>query len=131
MLAKVMEHAARVTSPHSAVIVFQLGGAVGKWPSDHSAVGNRDAAAVLNIAAAWEKEAEDATHVEWARSTWRDMRQFSTGGTYVNFLTEEETGERLAAAYGKNLARLAELKARWDPANLFRTNKNVAPAATT
>jgi FAD/FMN-containing dehydrogenase len=130
MLAKVMEHAARITSPHSAVIVFQLGGAVGRWPSDHSAVGNRDAGAVLNIAAAWETEAQDATQVEWARSTWRDMRRFSTGGTYVNFLTEEETGERLAAAWGKNLARLAEIKARWDPTNLFRTNKNVAPAAT-
>ena len=128
MLAKVMEHASRLTSPHSAIIVFQLGGAVGRWPSDHSAVGNRDAAAVLNIAASWEQEAEDARHVEWARSTWRDMRRFSTGGTYVNFLTEEETGERLAAAYGKNLARLAEIKARWDPANIFRTNKNVAPA---
>jgi FAD/FMN-containing dehydrogenase len=129
MLAKVMEHAARVTSPHSAVIVFALGGAVGSRPNDHSAVGNRDAAAVLNITAAWEKKEEDATHVEWARSAWRDMRRFSTGGTYVNFLTEEETGERVAAAYGKNLARLAEIKARWDPANLFRTNKNILPAA--
>jgi len=128
MLASVMEHASRLTSPHSAVIVFQLGGAVGRWPSDHSPVCNRDAAAVLNVAASWEKEAEDAIHVEWARSTWRDMRRFSTGGTYVNFLTEEETGERLAAAYGKNLARLAQIKARWDPTNLFRTNKNVAPA---
>lgn len=127
MLAGVMEHAKHLTSPHSAVIVFQLGGAVGRFPSDHSAVGNRDAAAVLNIAASWEKGAEDATHVEWARSTWRDMRRFSTGGTYVNFLNEEETGERLAAAYGNNLARLAAIKARWDPANLFRTNKNVAP----
>ena len=130
MLAGVMEHAKHLTSPHSAVIVFQLGGAVARWPSDHSPVGNRDAAAVLNITASWEKAAEDATHVEWARSTWRDMRRFSTGGTYVNFLTEEETGERLAAAYGQNLARLAEVKARWDPANLFRMNKNVAPAAT-
>jgi FAD/FMN-containing dehydrogenase len=130
MLAKVMEHAKHLTSPHSAVIVFQLGGAVARWPEGHSAVGNRDAAAVLNITAAWEKESEDPIHVEWARSTWRDMRGFSTGGTYVNFLTEEETGERVAAAYGRNLARLAEIKARWDPENLFRTNKNVAPAVS-
>ena len=128
MLSKMMEHAKHLTSPHSAVIVFQLGGAVGQKPEGHSAVGNRDAAAVLNITASWEKQEEDATHVEWARSTWRDMRGFSTGGTYVNFLTEEETGDRVAAAYGKNFARLAELKARWDPQNLFRTNKNVAPA---
>jgi FAD/FMN-containing dehydrogenase len=128
MLAKVAEHAARITSPHSAVIVFQLGGAVGSRPNDHSAVGNRDAGAVLNITAAWDKKEEDPTHVEWARSTWRDMRRFSTGGTYVNFLTEEETADRIAAAYGKNLARLSEIKARWDPTNLFRLNKNVAPA---
>jgi hypothetical protein len=109
--------------------VFQLGGAVGSRPSDHSAVGNRDAAAVLNITAAWDKKEEDPAHVEWARSTWRDMRRFSTGGTYVNFLTEEETTDRIAAAYGSNLARLAEIKARWDPTNLFRLNKNIAPAA--
>jgi FAD/FMN-containing dehydrogenase len=129
LLAKVMEHAARITSPHSAVIVFQLGGAVGSRPNDHSAVGNRDAAAVLNVAAAWDKKEEDAAQVEWARSTWRDMRRFSTGGTYVNFLTEEETADRIAAAYGANLTRLAEIKARWDPTNLFRLNKNIAPAA--
>jgi hypothetical protein len=87
-----------------------------------------DAAAVLNVTASWEREAEDAAHVEWARTAWRDMRRFSTGGTYVNFLTEEETTDRVAAAYGKNLARLAEVKARWDPMNLFRVNKNIAPA---
>jgi hypothetical protein len=129
MLAKVAEHAARITSPHSAVIVFPLGGAVGNRPADHSAVGNRDAEAVLNITASWEERAEDSVHIEWARAAWRDLRRFSTGGTYVNFLTEEETGERVGAAYGKNLARLAEVKARWDPTNLFQMNKNIAPAA--
>jgi FAD/FMN-containing dehydrogenase len=129
MLAKVAEHAAHITSPHSAVIVFPLGGAVGSRPSDHSAVGNRDAQAVINITASWENKAEDSVHIEWARSAWGDLRRFSTGGTYVNFLTEEETGERVAAAYGKNLARLADVKARWDPTNLFRMNKNIAPAA--
>jgi hypothetical protein len=128
LLAKVMEHAARITSPHSAIIVFSLGGAVASRPTDHSAVGNRGAGAVLNVAASWEKKAEDAVNVEWARSTWRDMRRFSTGGTYVNFLTEEESGDRIAAAYGENLARLAEIKARWDRTNLFRVNKNIAPA---
>lgn len=106
-----------------------MGGEIAKRPADHSAVGNRDAAAVLNIAASWEKPEDDAAQVEWARSSWRDMKRFSTGGTYVNFLTEEETGERVAAAYGKNLARLGEIKARWDPDNVFRMNKNIPPAA--
>jgi FAD/FMN-containing dehydrogenase len=129
LLAKLREHGARIESPHSAAIVFQLGGAIAGRPDDHSAVGNRDAGAVFNITASWEKPEQDAANVEWARSSWRDMKRFSTGGTYVNFLTEEETGERVAAAYGKNLARLVEIKSKWDPENLFRMNKNIAPSA--
>jgi FAD/FMN-containing dehydrogenase len=82
------------------------------------------------VAGSWEKAEDDAANVEWARAAWRDMKRFSTGGTYVNFLTEEETGDRVAAAYGENLTRLAEIKARWDPENLFRVNKNIAPATT-
>jgi len=128
MLDKLLEHGSRIESPHSAAIVFQLGGAIGRLPNDHSAVGNRDARAVLNITASWEKKDEDDRHVEWARSAWRDMRRFSTGGTYINFLTEEEADERTRAAYGDNLARLVEIKSRWDPRNLFRANKNIAPA---
>jgi FAD/FMN-containing dehydrogenase len=126
---KFMEHAARITSPHSAIILFPLDGALNKLPEGHSPAGNRDARTVLNITAAWEKAAEDAEHIEWARSTWRDMKRFSTGGTYVNFLTEEEVGERVAAAYGKHVDRLAQVKQAWDPGNLFRVNKNIAPRA--
>jgi FAD/FMN-containing dehydrogenase len=129
LLAKQQEHAARVASPHSAVIVFQLGGAIAQRANDHSAVGNRDAGAVFNVAAAWEKAEDDAANVEWARSAWRDMKSFSTGGTYVNFLTEEETGDRVAAAYRGNLERLGQVKARWDPENVFRLNKNIAPSS--
>jgi FAD/FMN-containing dehydrogenase len=128
VLAKLAEHGKGVVSPHSAAIVFQLGGAIADRPASHSAVGNRDAAAVLNITAAWEKPEDDAANMAWARGAWGDMKRFSTGGTYVNFLNEEDAGERIAAAYGANLARLREVKAAWDPENLFRTNKNIAPA---
>jgi len=53
------------------------------------------------------------------------MRSFSTGGTYVNFMTEDDN--RIQAAYGANLERLLEVKTKWDPENLFRINKNIAP----
>jgi FAD/FMN-containing dehydrogenase len=59
---------------------------------------------------------------------WEALRRYSTGGVYVNFLTEEEGAERLEAAYrGTNYARLAQLKAVYDPANLFRHNQNIKP----
>ena len=80
---------------------------------------------MLNITGSWEKPADDAANIEWARSAWSDMRRFSTGGTYVNFLNEDDAGERVAAAYGRNMERLREIKARWDPDNVFRINKNI------
>ena len=128
LFARAMEHAARITSPHGAVIFFPIGGALNRLPLDHSPAGNRDANVLLNITAAWDDPAEDPAQIDWARSTWRDMRSFSTGGTYVNFLTEEEGGDRVQAAYGANLDRLVEVKRRWDPENLFRANQNIAPS---
>jgi FAD/FMN-containing dehydrogenase len=56
------------------------------------------------------------------------MKSFSTGGKYINFLTKDESSERFTAALGKGIARLAEIKARWDPQNVFRTNRNIKPA---
>ena len=61
-----------------------------------------------------------------ALDAWRDLRQFSTGGTYLNFLTEEEGRDRIEAAYGRaTLAKLAALKRKHDPDNLFRHTKQV------
>jgi FAD/FMN-containing dehydrogenase len=125
---KVIEHAGRIRSPHSAVILFQIGGALNDLPADHSPVGNRDARYVLNITGSWETAQDDGTHVEWARSAWDDMRRFSTGGNYINFLAADESRERVEAALGGSLARLARIKAAWDPENVFRTNRNIAPA---
>jgi hypothetical protein len=127
LFARAIEHASRIVSPHSAILMFPLDGALNRLPEGHSAVGNRDAGAVLNIASAWEHAKDDAENVEWARAAWRDLKQFSTGGTYINFLTEEEGDDRTRAAYRTNYARLVEVKAKWDPANLFRMNKNIGP----
>ena len=124
-----IEHAGRITSPHSAILFFPLDGAIDRLPADHSPVGNRDAAAVLNIAASWEKPDDDAANIAWARAAWQDMRAFSTGGTYVNFLTAEEGEERTRAAYGMHYERLAQVKAAWDPDNVFRANRNIPPRA--
>jgi FAD/FMN-containing dehydrogenase len=125
---KAIMHAGRIRSPHSAVILFQIEGALNQLADDHSPVGNRDAHYVLNIAGSWEKASDDEANIAWAREAWSDLRSFSTGGTYINFLTEEEGPERTQAALGRGLERLAEIKAKWDPDNVFRTNRNIKPA---
>lgn len=127
LLATALQHAQAIASPHSAIIFFPIGGALNQLPEDHSAAGNRDSVWVLNITASWEKAEADPTNIEWARAAWRDMRRFSTGGTYINFLTEEESDERIRAAYRNNYQRLAEIKSKWDPNNLFCMNKNIRP----
>lgn len=124
---KAIAQAAKIVSPHSAVIFFQIGGALNTVENGHSPVGNRDARFVLNLAGAWERAAEDAVQIAWARSAWNELREFSTGGNYVNFLTEDEGPERIAAALGASGDRLAEVKRQWDPENRFRVNRNISP----
>ena len=122
-----IEHAGRIRSPHSAILMFQVGGALGELPAEHSPAGNRDAAYVLNIAGSWEKPEDDTANMAWARDCFEATRACSTGGTYVNFLTEEEGRDRIEAAYGaRNLERLASLKKRIDPDDLFRHTKRVS-----
>jgi FAD/FMN-containing dehydrogenase len=127
----IIDHATAIASPHSAVLCMHLGGAAARRPAGQTAVGNRTAEYVLNMQGAWEQPAEDATHVAWARDFWSAMQPFSSGGTYVNFLTEDADQERLRAAYGPELyAGLARIKAKYDPDNLFRSNQNIPPAAS-
>ena len=130
LLAAAMRHAARTPSPHSAIVVFPVDGALNREPVDHSPVGNRDARSLFNIPGSWERPEDDAANIEWTRNAWQDLRRFSTGGTYVNFLTEDEGGDRTLAAYGRHFERLAQIKATWDPTNLFRGNKNIPPAGS-
>lgn len=126
--AQLIAHAASIQSPHSALILFQIAGALNQLEEEHSPVGNRDARYVLNIAAAWEKAEDDVANIQWARDAWNDLKSFSTGGTYLNFLTEDEGPDRTRAALGRSLERLAAIKAKWDPHNVFRTNRNIQPA---
>ncbi len=127
LCSKFIEQAARIPSPHSAVIFFQLGGALNQRTNDHSPVANRDARYVLNIAGSWEQPDADAANIAWVREAWEEMKEFSTGGTYVNFLTEDESPERIQTALASGLPRLAKVKAKWDPENVFRVNRNIAP----
>ncbi|MBG7602873.1 MAG: BBE domain-containing protein, partial [Gammaproteobacteria bacterium] len=124
-----MDHAAKITSPHSSMLFFQLGGAMARFEETDTPAGNRNAAYVLNVAASWEDPAQTDEQIAWARGCWSAMQQFSTGGVNVNFLTGEEGNQRVRAAYGAaNYERLVELKNKYDPQNMFRLNQNIPPS---
>lgn len=118
---------ARVPSPMSVLGLQLAGGAVGRVPADAAAYAHRDARFDCIPIAIREHPADDARNIAWSRGVWEAMRPFATGGVYVNNLGEEGD-ERVRAAYGANYARLAALKAIYDPANVFRLNQNIRPA---
>jgi FAD/FMN-containing dehydrogenase len=113
--------------PGCEVFLGQLGGAVGRRPADATAYPHRDTRYIVNVHARWEDRNRDEACIAWARDAFRLAAPFASGGVYVNFLTGEEA-DRVAAAYGPNQDRLAELKRRYDPGNLFRFNQNIRPA---
>jgi FAD/FMN-containing dehydrogenase len=125
----ILESTAEFPSPESALLVFQLGGAAARIDDGISAAAHRDAAYVLNVASSCIDPGKIDACRTWARDTWSAMRPHSTGGAYVNFLTEDEGDDRTLEAYGKEkYDRLAALKTKYDPANFFRVNRNIAPA---
>lgn len=130
LILKAKSNADKISSPHSAVILFQIEGALNRIEEEYSAAGNRNAHFVLNVTGSWEKPEEDNQNIGWVREAWNDMRSYSSGGNYINFQTEDEGDERIEAAFGKGLERLARIKANWDPDNFFRTNRNIKPVHT-
>jgi FAD/FMN-containing dehydrogenase len=112
---------------------MHLGGAAREVGADESAAGNRDAAYIVNVAGAWDDPAEDDVHQGWVRGCWEAVREFSTGGTYLNFLTEDDGRDdaRKRASWDESTyRRLVELKDRYDPFNVFRSNMNIPPSKT-
>jgi len=104
-----------------------LGGAMARVPADATAFAHRGSRIMLNLAALYEQPDEKATHETWVSDFAAAMQQ-DDNGAYVNFLSDEG-GERIRAAYpGSTWERLAAVKARYDPTNLFRLNQNIPPA---
>jgi FAD/FMN-containing dehydrogenase len=125
VFAVMLDFAGRLPTPHTEIFLGQLGGAAGRVPVDATAYPHRNANFVMNVHARWEERADDARCVAWSRQFFEAAAPFATGGVYVNFISQGE--DRVAAAFGANYERLAALKRRWDPTNLFSVNQNVRP----
>ncbi|WP_271221048.1 FAD-binding oxidoreductase [Streptosporangium carneum] len=118
------------TSPQTMVHVPLLGGAVGRVGPRDTAFGDRDAHSMLSVDGNWVDHRGTADHVAWVRHVIDRAEEFSTGGTYLNFDSDDpsKAPELVPAAFGENLRRLTEIKKRYDPQNLFRLNANIPPA---
>ena len=111
----------------TAVYLGAQGGAVGRVAPDATAYPHRHLADALHIFPGWPDPAGDEAAIGWAKALYERLEPFAEGGVYVNMLAEDEVG-RVPRAYGTNFARLAALKKKWDPDNLFRMNHNIPPA---
>jgi FAD/FMN-containing dehydrogenase len=115
------------TAQLPAAQIRVLGGAASRVPSEATAFAHRQRRLLLNVAAVYASADEDAVHIAWAEDAAAALR---TGeeAAYVNFLGDEGA-ERIRSAYpGSTWDRLAEVKHRYDPENVFRLNQNVPPA---
>lgn len=117
-----------VGSPYSSILIEHLGGAMSRVEQDATAFGTRDAPYDCVMMPAWTDPAESGRHIAWADGLWRAIQPDAADGVYVNYLGDEGE-ERVKAAYGANYDRLAKLKAKYDPDNLFCVNQNIKPQA--
>jgi len=115
-----------VGSPYSSILIEHLGGAMSKVEQDATAFGARDAPYDCVMMPVWTDPAESDRHIGWADGLWQAIQPDAADGVYVNYLGDEGE-ERVKAAYGANYDRLAKLKAKYDPDNLFRVNQNIKP----
>jgi FAD/FMN-containing dehydrogenase len=120
--------AAQAPSPASVVIIKRMGGATGRVSADATPFWYRDAVHNLDIHAQWAPGGAPGPHIAWAQAARQAARRDSAGGGYVNFIGADQGADRVRAAYGGNYARLAQVKAAYDPDNFFRINNNIAPA---
>ena len=124
-----LAHAAKLPSALSGVHLYPIDGAVHQKSKDATAWGYRDAAWSLVIFGVDADPANGPALKQWARDYWTAVHPFNLDGAYANFMMDDEGEARVKAAYGANYDRLATVKKKYDPANLFHVNQNIRPAA--
>lgn len=128
IIAQHLKYGPSIPTIHSVMHIYPLDGAVHDVKPDETAFAYRNAKFTHIIAAVDADPAPMDGYRDWVREYWSALHPLSSGGAYVNFLMEEGE-ERIAASYRGNYHRLAQIKGRYDPHNLFRLNQNIKPAA--
>jgi FAD binding domain/Berberine and berberine like len=124
-----LEHAGRVPTLESGTFFFPLDAACHHVGADETAFAFRDARFGVGVFGTWHESADDEPNIAWVREYHQALHPFSLGAGYVNFAAADEQGSA-PQIYRRNHERLAQVKQRYDPGNLFRLNQNVAAAAS-
>ena len=122
-------HAGKMTSPLSGMHLYPIDGAVHRRRPDATAWSYRDTTWSMVVFGVGPDPAMAPALKEWARDYWNAVHPFNLPGAYANFMMDDEGEARIKAAYGNNYQRLAAVKKKYDPGNLFRVNQNIRPAA--
>ena len=127
---EIADWGARRPTPLTDITIWHHGGAMSRVDDSATAYAGRDAPFLVTGEVSWTDPAQSDDAIKWGRDFWAAMGRHSTGGIYLNFPgLGEEKEELVRAGYGANYERLAALKAKYDPANLFRMNLNITPAS--
>ena len=121
--------AEQTPSELSLMHLYPIDGAVHRIGKNETAWNTRNATWSMVIAAIDPNPQKTGPLVRWGRTYWERVHTYNTAGGYVNFMMDDEGESRLKATYGDNYDRLATVKHKYDPANLFRVNQNIRPAA--
>jgi FAD/FMN-containing dehydrogenase len=128
LLDTLVDHAKRLPTPHTEIILAALGGATLRPAPEATSYAARDTRFIVNVHGRWEDPKDDTRCIAWTRALFQAAAPYATGSAYVNFLTADEQ-DRVKAVYGGNFDRLSRVKRTYDPGNLFSVNQNIAPAA--
>ena len=127
-LAVHMEHGPKVPTMESGPFFFPINGACHNVGAKDTAFAHRDAAYSLVISGSWRDAADNEKNIAWVRDYYDALRPYSEPGAYINFMSGDDQ-KRAPDNFGANYRRLRDIKAKYDPGNLFRMNQNVDPAA--
>jgi hypothetical protein len=120
--------AEQLPTMHSTMHMYPVDGAVNRVGADETAWAYRDVTFSQVIVGVDPDPANAAVIKQWAVDYWEATHPYSAGGAYANFMMDDEGQERVRATYGANYDRLAQIKAVYDPENVFRINQNIRPA---
>jgi FAD/FMN-containing dehydrogenase len=122
-----MKYGPQMPTFHSTAHIYPINGAAHRAAEGDTAFSFRDANFAEVIVGVDPDPANNPKTTDWARNYWLALHPHSAGGAYVNMIMDEGE-DTVKAAYRNNYPRLAEIKAKYDPANLFQRNQNIKPA---